>query len=70
MDFSVDALNPDPLGTTIPLSYDDSVPYEDQRSTHPSNDPERTGLASRIGSTKVYLLSESSTSRVAKVRWW
>ncbi|KAM6495482.1 hypothetical protein JOM56_008188 [Amanita muscaria] len=37
------------------LSYDDSVPYEDQL-------PETTAsLAERIGSTKVYLLSEASS---------
>lgn len=51
------------------LSYDDTVAYEEQVPTHPSNDPERSSLANRIGSTKVYLLSESSVARVGKVRW-
>ncbi|EEB87461.1 hypothetical protein MPER_15178 [Moniliophthora perniciosa FA553] len=39
------------------LSYDDNVAYEDQLS---AND---AGLASRIGKTKVYLLSESSIGK-------
>lgn len=37
------------------LSYDDNVAYEEQVAPAPS-------LSTRIGSTKVYLLSESSTS--------
>jgi hypothetical protein len=51
------------------LSYDDTVAYEEQYSTQPANDPERASLVNRIGSTKVYLLSESSMARVGKVRW-
>jgi hypothetical protein len=51
------------------LSYDDTVAYEEQVPTHPSNDPGRSSLANRIGNTKVYLLSESSVARVGKVRW-
>jgi hypothetical protein len=47
------------------LSYDDSIPYEDQL---PTEEPARASLANRIGSTKVYLLSESSIARVGKVR--
>ncbi|ESK93104.1 hypothetical protein Moror_8827 [Moniliophthora roreri MCA 2997] len=39
------------------LSYDDDVAYEDQHSTSDA------GLASRIGKTKVYLLSESSIGK-------
>lgn len=66
---ALDDLKTDPLAT---LSYDDDIPYEEQHPTSIANDPDRavSGLASRIGSTKVYLLSESSnTTRVAKVRW-
>lgn len=47
------------------LSYDDTVPYEDQL---PTASEEHTSLANRIGHTKVYLLSESSVARVGKVR--
>lgn len=66
MDNSPDGVSPDLLNT---LSYDDTVAYEEQLPTHPSNDPERATLANRIGSTKVYLLSESTATRVGKVRW-
>ncbi|KAF5390444.1 hypothetical protein D9757_005291 [Collybiopsis confluens] len=38
------------------LSYDETVPYEEQLPTG----AEATALASRIGNTKVYLLSDSS----------
>jgi hypothetical protein len=48
------------------LSYDDTVPYEDQLPN--ADEPAQSSLANRIGSTKVYLLSESSIARVAKVR--
>ncbi|KAK0467720.1 uncharacterized protein EV420DRAFT_1501035 [Desarmillaria tabescens] len=59
---SLDNLDPE-----LPaLSYDDDVAYEDQHPTHPSNDPGRAALANRIGTSKVYLLSESSTARVGK----
>lgn len=49
------------------LSYDDSVAYEEQVPT----DAERAAsLAKRIGTSKVYLLSESSAvARAGKVRW-
>lgn len=50
------------------LSYDDTIPYEDQFATHPSIDMGRASLANRIGTTKVYLLSESAVARVGKVR--
>ncbi len=62
---SLDNLDPE----LSALSYDDDVAYEDQHPTHPSNDPGRAALANRIGTSKVYLLSESSTARVGKVRW-
>ncbi|KAK7051332.1 hypothetical protein VNI00_004832 [Paramarasmius palmivorus] len=39
------------------LSYDENIAYEDQISTNDN------GLASRIGKTKVYLLSESSIGK-------
>ncbi|THV00577.1 hypothetical protein K435DRAFT_657011 [Dendrothele bispora CBS 962.96] len=45
--------------SSLALSYDDSVPYEEQL-------PDPAALASRIGNAKVYLLSESSVARVAK----
>lgn len=50
------------------LSYDETVPYEEQLPSA----AEAAALASRIGSTKVYLLSESSASaaRGGKVRWY
>ncbi|THH20267.1 hypothetical protein EW146_g1057 [Bondarzewia mesenterica] len=44
------------------LPYDDNVPYEDQLQAQ----PEPPTLADRIGRSKVYLLSESSVSRVGK----
>ncbi|KAI0771498.1 hypothetical protein BD413DRAFT_492814 [Trametes elegans] len=51
------------------LSYDDTVPYEDQITTT-SHAPESSeagkSLADRIGSTKVYLLSDASKSRGGK----
>ena len=47
------------------LPYDNDVPYEEQLPSH----PEPTSLADRIGRNKVYLLSETSVSRVGKVRW-
>lgn len=51
-----------------PLSYDETVPYEEQLPSA----VEAAGLASRIGNTKVYLLSESSATaaRGGKVRWY
>lgn len=51
------------LGDTDILSYDDTVPYEDQMPT----EGEVKALAGRIGNTRVYLL-ESTSSRVGKVR--
>ncbi|KAJ3984291.1 hypothetical protein F5890DRAFT_1573604 [Lentinula detonsa] len=46
-----------------PLSYDETVPYEEQFPTTTAAE-----LASRIGNTKVYLLSESSAASAAKSR--
>lgn len=51
---------PPVIEDTLPLSYDDTVPYEEQSA--PS-------LADRIGSTKVYLLADSVPSKLGKVRW-
>ncbi|OJA13102.1 hypothetical protein AZE42_11345 [Rhizopogon vesiculosus] len=59
-----------PDGVSVPdlttLSYDDTVPYEEQFPTHPSNDPERATLLNRIGTTKVYLLPDAAQARIAK----
>lgn len=61
-----------PDGVSAPdlttLSYDETVPYESQVPTHPTNDPERATLLNRIGTTKVYLLSDTAQARFAKVR--
>ncbi|KAL0062652.1 hypothetical protein AAF712_010489 [Marasmius tenuissimus] len=57
MDAVVDELPQEPPSL---LSYDDSVSYEEQISTNPSDE---AGLASRIGKTKVYLLSETSVGK-------
>jgi hypothetical protein len=63
------ASDPNPLPEYSTLSYDDTVPYEDQVPTDsPIDEPAHTSLANRIGNTKVYLLSESSIARVGKVR--
>lgn len=43
------------------LSYDDSVAYEQQVPTTTEEDP-RSNLASRIGNTKIYLLSEATAA--------
>ncbi|KAG7446081.1 uncharacterized protein BT62DRAFT_920124 [Guyanagaster necrorhizus] len=59
---SLDNLDPE----LSALSYDHDVAYEDQHPTPPSNDSGRAALANRIGTSKVYLLSESSTARVGK----
>ncbi|KAG2148012.1 hypothetical protein DEU56DRAFT_869701 [Suillus clintonianus] len=59
-----------PDGVSAPdlttLSYDETVPYESQLPTHPSNDPERATLLNRIGNTRVYLLSDTAQARIAK----
>ncbi|KAI6046472.1 hypothetical protein EDC04DRAFT_1476307 [Pisolithus marmoratus] len=54
---------------TITLSYDDSVPYEEQVSQQePSAEPalEQAALLNRIGTTKVYLISDAVHTRTAK----
>ncbi len=55
------------------LSYDDTIPYDEQVPTNPQAElePERASLANRIGTTKVYLISEavSGVARAGKVRW-
>ncbi|KAG6816869.1 hypothetical protein H0H87_002190 [Tephrocybe sp. NHM501043] len=63
MDNWPDGIAPD-VGEGV-LSYDDT-PYEEQLPTHPLDDHERSSLANRIGSTKVYLLSETSVARAGK----
>ncbi|KIM34816.1 hypothetical protein M413DRAFT_20860 [Hebeloma cylindrosporum] len=51
---------------TMALSYDDNVAYEEQLPTEAERE-RAASLANRIGSSKVYLLSESSAaSRVGK----
>ena len=53
---------------TMALSYDDTVAYEEQLPTEAERE-RAASLANRIGSSKVYLLSESSVAtRVGKVR--
>lgn len=44
------------------LSYDNTVPYEEQ--THP-DEPQR-GLADRIGSARLYLLSDTTKASKRK----
>lgn len=55
---------------TVTLSYDDSVPYEEQVSQQePPAESAPTGqaaLLNRIGATKVYLISDSVQTRTAK----
>ena len=55
---------------TISLSYDDSVPYEEQLlSQHqPADEPVQPALLNRIGTNKVYLIADSVQTRTAKVR--
>ncbi|CDO74100.1 hypothetical protein BN946_scf185043.g150 [Trametes cinnabarina] len=59
----------DPSSSTAALSYDDTIPYEDQVAAAPDapelSEPGRS-LAERIGNTKVYLLSDASKSRGGK----
>ncbi|KAH9912706.1 uncharacterized protein B0H18DRAFT_1052617 [Fomitopsis serialis] len=49
------------------LSYDDTTPY-DQLPPPPPIEPGRAQLADRIGNTKVYLLSETTGTRLGKRR--
>lgn len=63
MDNFPDGVSPDLL---VPLSYDDNIAYEEQLPTHSDNDA--ASLANRIGTSKVYLLAETSvaTGRIGK----
>ncbi|KAI0356715.1 hypothetical protein OH77DRAFT_1423684 [Trametes cingulata] len=67
MDTSPELLD---ASSSIPaISYDDTVPYEEQVSAAtdaPETSEAGRSLAERIGSTKVYLLSDASKSRVGK----
>ncbi len=64
---------PEPIvadDTIVPtLSYDESVPYSDQLPVDTLNEPGQSSLANRIGSTKVYLISDATAARSGKVRW-
>ncbi|PPQ82260.1 hypothetical protein CVT26_009976 [Gymnopilus dilepis] len=65
MDNLPEGVLPDPVSTSgsAMLSYDDTVAYEEQLPT--AEEAERAAaasLAKRIGSSKVYLLSESSAA--------
>jgi hypothetical protein len=59
MDYPVDTS--DAMPAEPPLSYDDTVTYDEQV-------PVGGSLADRIGRNKVYLLSESAAPRASKVR--
>jgi hypothetical protein len=63
MDNTPDGVNIEELSA---LNYDDTVAYEQQL---PSEHEVAASLAKRIGTSKVYLLSESSAAtRAGKVR--
>ena len=49
----------------VDLSYDNTVPYDEQISAAPPN----SSLMNRIGQTKVYLISDAVATRTGKVRW-
>ena len=53
--------------TTLP--YDNVLETEEVSNPLPEVVADGSSLASRIGSTKVYLLSDASKSRGGKVRW-
>jgi hypothetical protein len=63
-----DAMAPAAFGEPEPepelLSYDDSVPYEEQ--VQPES--EATSLANRIGRGKIYLLEDAAPTASLKVR--
>jgi hypothetical protein len=46
--------------TMASLSYDDSIPYEEQVSLNDNAELPQGGLADRISSSRLYLLSDSS----------
>ncbi|KZT13154.1 uncharacterized protein LAESUDRAFT_719469 [Laetiporus sulphureus 93-53] len=48
------------------LSYDETISYEEQLPTQVPIEPGRPQLADRIGNTKVYLLSETTGTRLGK----
>ena len=53
------------------LSYDDTTSYDEQvLAANAKAEKERSSLANRIGTTKVYLISEavSGAARAGKVR--
>ena len=67
MDTSPELLE-DP-STAPTLSYDDTIPYEEQTAADaPESSEAGRSLADRIGNTKVYLLADASKSRGGKVR--
>ena len=73
MDNSPDTMSPDLFAsytsTSEGLSYDDTIPYEEQIPTEDEKGAaEAASLAKRIGTAKVYLLSDTSVARVGKVR--
>ena len=51
----------------VSLSYDDTVPYAEQGPVPPTQ-PLESSLASRIGHTKDYLISDATATRAGKVR--
>lgn len=57
--------SPDLSVDTLP--YDENVPYSEQLPPPPPADAGHS-LANRIGTTKVYLLSETLGARAEKVR--
>ncbi|KAH7916113.1 hypothetical protein BJ138DRAFT_1140221 [Hygrophoropsis aurantiaca] len=68
MDNSPDGVNPSEFP---PLSYDETIPYEEQiPPTDPSDESEgaSASLLNRIGTTKVYVLPDNAQARVAKRR--
>jgi len=62
MDVATDLASPANEPGNI-LSYDNSTAYEQQIPTTNEEDP-RSNLASRIGTTKIYLLAEAQSSKV------
>ena len=71
MDNSPDGVSPDLFNshTSEALSYDDTIPYEEQIPTEDEKGAAAAAsLAKRIGAAKVYLLSDTSVARVGKVR--
>lgn len=65
MDPASDYLSVEP--TSLP--YDDVPLPEGGQASAPETSTSGRSLADRIGTTKVYLLSDASKSRGGKVRW-